>query len=92
VFILDTLGFDARLRRARAVVLGEGRLDDQSLAGKALSEAAVRARQMGVPSHAIVGSRSLDAFGARILDLQTILEGGTPRQLQAAARRLARLL
>ena len=91
-FVLDRLGFDVRLRRARAVVTGEGRLDSQSLAGKALSEVAVRARQMGVPSHAIVGSRALDTFGARILDLQAVLEAGTLAQIEAAGERLAGLL
>jgi glycerate kinase len=91
-FILDELGFDARLRRARALVVGEGRLDKQSLAGKALSEAAVRARQAGVPSHAIVGSRELDAFDQRILDLQAVLEASTPKQIEAAGARLAGLL
>ncbi len=75
-FVLDRLDFDARMRAARAVVTGEGRLDSQSLAGKALSEVAVRARQAGVPCHAIVGSRDLDTFGARILDLQAIIEAG----------------
>jgi glycerate kinase len=91
-FVLDLLDFDKRMRSARAVVTGEGRLDLQSLAGKVVSEVAVRARQAGVPSHAIVGSRELDAFGARILDLHAILEAGTPRQLSAAGRRLARLI
>jgi glycerate kinase len=91
-FVLDRLGFDVRLRRARAVVTGEGRLDDQSLAGKALSEVAVRARQAGVPCHAIVGSRELDAFDQRILDLQAILEAGTPGSLERTGRRLAELL
>jgi glycerate kinase len=91
-FVLELLDFDKRMRSARAVVTGEGRLDLQSLAGKVVSEVAVRARQAGVPSHAIVGSRELDAFGARILDLQAILEAGTPRQLSAAGRRLARLI
>jgi glycerate kinase len=92
VFVLDTLGFDARLRRSRAVVTGEGKLDEQSLAGKAISEVAVRARQAGVPSHAIVGSRELGAFGARILDLQAILEASTLRQIETAGERLAELL
>jgi glycerate kinase len=91
-YVLDRLGFDVRLRRARAVVTGEGRLDSQSLAGKALSEVAVRARQMGVPSHAIVGSRALDAFGTRILDLQAVMEAGTLAQIEAAGERLAGLL
>jgi glycerate kinase len=91
-FVLDLVGFDARLRAARAVVTGEGRLDLQSLAGKVLSEVATRARQAGVPCHAIVGSRDLDRFGARILDLQAILEAGTPRRLVAAGRRLGSLI
>jgi glycerate kinase len=91
-FVLDLLDFDRRMRAARAVLTGEGRLDMQSLAGKLVSEVAVRARQAGVPCHAIVGSRDLDAFGARILDLQAILEASTPRQLTAAGRRLAGLL
>ncbi len=77
-FVLDLLDFDRRMRAARAVVTGEGRLDQQSLAGKAVSEVATRARQSGVPCHAIVGKRELDAFGARILDLQAVLEAGLP--------------
>lgn len=91
-FVLDVVDFDRRMRAAHAVVTGEGRLDAQSLAGKLVSEVAVRARQAGVPAHAVVGSRDLDAFGARILDLQAILEAGTPRQLTASGRRLARLI
>jgi glycerate kinase len=91
-FVLDLLGFDGRMRSARAVVTGEGRLDMQSLAGKVVSEVAVRARQAGVPCHAIVGSRDLDAFGARILDLQAILEASAVRQLSASGRRLAGLI
>jgi glycerate kinase len=91
-FVLDEIGFDARMRAARAVVTGEGRLDSQSLAGKLVSEIATRARQAGVPCHAIVGSRELDAFGTRILDLQTVLEATTARQITAAGRRLATAL
>jgi glycerate kinase len=91
-FILDALGFDARMRAARAVITGEGRLDSQSLAGKAVSEVATRARQAGVPCHAIVGERRLDAFGARILDLQAILEASTLEEIEAAAAQLAALL
>jgi glycerate kinase len=91
-FVLDLLDFDRRMRKARAVVTGEGRLDQQSLAGKAVSEVATRARQAGVPCHAIVGKRRLDAFGARILDLQAVLEAGAPRTLTSAGRRLAGLI
>jgi glycerate kinase len=91
-FVLDTTGFDSRMRSARAVVAGEGRLDQQSLAGKALSEVATRARQNGVPCHAIVGSNELDSFGLRILALQAVLQAGTPKRLEAAGRRLAALI
>lgn len=89
--VLDAIGFEERLRRARAVVTGEGRLDQQSLAGKAISEVATRARQSGVPCHAIVGSSALDRFGMRILDLQAVLEAGAIGELTAAGRRIARL-
>ena len=91
-FVLDALGFDRRMRAARAVVTGEGTLDRQSLAGKAVSEIATRSRQGGVPCHAIVGSRGLDAFGARVLDLQAVLEAGTVAELERAGRELAELL
>jgi glycerate kinase len=88
-FVLDALDFDRRLRASRAVVVGEGRLDATTLDGKALAEAATRARQLGVPAHAIVAINALDAFDARILDLQTITEARTIDQLSRAAEQLA---
>jgi glycerate kinase len=91
-FILDELDFDVRMRRARAVVTGEGKLDQQSLAGKAVSEIATRARQSGVPCHAIVGTRELDAFGLRMLDLEVVLEARTLAEIEAAGRELAGLI
>ena len=57
-FVLDALDFDARMRAARAVIVGEGRIDAQTLQGKTAGEIATRARQAGVPCHAIVGSAS----------------------------------
>ena len=91
-FVLDAVDFDRRMRAARAVVTGEGKLDQQSLAGKVVSEVSTRARQAGVPCHAIVGTRELDSFGVRVLDLQAVFEASTPRQISAAARRLAEAL
>jgi len=88
-FVLDAVGFDARMRSARAVVTGEGKLDRQSLVGKVVAEVATRARQAGVPCHAVVGRLDLDLFGRRILDLQVVLEAGTLAQLQAAGAELA---
>jgi glycerate kinase len=91
-FVLDAVGFDGRMRAARAVVTGEGRLDRQSLAGKLVSEVATRCRQTGVPCYAVVGRNELDSFGARMLDIEAALEASTSRQLTAAGRRLAALL
>lgn len=91
-FVLDEVGFDARMRAARAVVTGEGRLDMQSLVGKVVSEVATRARQSGVPCHAIVGSRELDSMGARILDLHRVIEASTVQELEAAGTALAEVL
>jgi glycerate 2-kinase len=87
-FILGELGFDSRMRAARAVVVGEGRLDESTLEGKALAEAATRARQAGVPCFAVVGSNALDRFGARMLDLQRVVEAGTIEALEAAGEEL----
>ena len=91
-FVLDRLEFDRRMRAARAVVTGEGCLDEQSLAGKAISEVATRARQSGTPCHAVVGRSALDSFGLRILDLQVVLEASTVRQIRAAGKRLGGLI
>jgi glycerate 2-kinase len=91
-FVLDAVGFDARMRAARAVVTGEGRLDQQSLAGKAVSEVATRARQAGVPCFAVCGQRELDTFGTRVLDLQAVLEAGTTAELERAGRELVKLM
>jgi glycerate kinase len=83
-YVLDAVGFAGRLREGRAVITGEGRLDSSSLAGKVVSEVATQARQTGVPCHAVVGSSTLDAFGRRILDLDTVTEAGTPQELERA--------
>jgi len=91
-FILDALDFDVRMRAARAVVTGEGRLDRQSLTGKAVSEVATRARQAGVPCHAIVACNELDAFDQRILDIQAVLEARNVNRLEHAGTRLAAVL
>jgi glycerate kinase len=91
-FVLEQLGFDARMLAARAVVVGEARLDRTTLAGRVAGEIAVRARQAGVPCHAIVGTNAIAPLDARILDLQAILAGVTRDELQTAGERLARSL
>jgi glycerate kinase len=90
-FVLDAVGFDELMRDARFVVTGEGRLDAQTLEGKACAEVATRARQGGVACHAVVGKNDLDPFRARVLDFGLIIEAGDVEALEAAGRRLAEL-
>jgi glycerate 2-kinase len=88
-FVLDAVDFDRRMLAARAVITGEGKLDGQSLVGKLVAEIATRARQRGVPCDAVCGVRELDAMGARMLDLERIVEATTLDELERAGRELA---
>ena len=88
-FVLDAIGFHAVMRESAFVVTGEGALDEQTLQGKAAGEVATQSRQSGVACHAVVGRNDLEEFQQRVLDLVTVIEAGTERELEAAGRRLA---
>ncbi len=88
-YVLDAVGFDERAREASFVVTGEGALDEQTMAGKAVGEVATRCRQRGVACHAVVGRQELDAFSVRILDLASVTEATTVEELEEAGRTLA---
>jgi glycerate kinase len=88
-FVLDALGFDERMRAASFVVTGEGRLDEQTLEGKAAGEVAVRCRQAGVACHAIVGTDAIDDFSVRVLALDGLAEARDVAALRDAGRELA---
>ena len=90
--LLDRLGFDRRMRGARALVILDRRLAPDSLAGSATFEIATRARQAGVPAYAVTGENRLDAFAARMLDLQLILQARSRTALRDAGRALAEVL
>ena len=88
-YVLDAIGFDDAMRGARYVVTGEGRLDHQSLAGKAVGEVATRCRQAGVGCHAVVGKDDLDLFGQRVIDLGSVREATTLEEMEEAGRQIA---
>jgi glycerate 2-kinase len=92
VSLLAALGFEARMRASRAVVVAEPRLLEPALTGSMAFELATRARQAGVPAYAVTAENRLDSFDARMLDLQAILLASSTRSLAAVGRRLARLL
>jgi glycerate kinase len=89
--LLDELGFDERMRRARAILVGAERLEERTLAGSVTFEIATRARQGGVPAYVITAHNALNAFDARILDLQLILEARSSAALVSAGLKLAGL-
>lgn len=90
--LLDALGFDARMRSSRALVVCERELHEDTLAGSVAFEIATRARQAGVPAFAVTAQNRLDSFDARILDLQAIVQARGERSLRDAGRKLARLV
>ncbi len=62
--VLDTIGFETQLEDADWVWTGEGRIDAQTLGGKAISGVLRRARARGVPVLAFGGSVDSDAARA----------------------------
>ncbi len=90
--LLHAVGFDARMRSARAVIVAVRSLHERTLTGSPTFEIATRARQAGVPAYAVTAENGLDCFDARMLDLQVILEAGSARALTAAGTRLAELI
>src|SRR3954470_13330187 len=91
-FVLDAIGFNDRMRAARCVITGEGKLDAQSLQGKVVGEIGTRTRQGGVPLHAIVGCDAMDAFSKRMIDLQIVREASTSDMIEASAHALGALI
>jgi glycerate kinase len=88
-FVLDAVGFDARLSAADAVLTGEGSLDAQTLEGKLVSQVAARCASAGKPLHAIVGRDDLDAEATQRLGLTSVRTATTLAEIEAAARELA---
>ena len=87
-FVLDALGFDARMRAAarRRRRRGPARRADARRARRS-ARSATRARQAGVPCHADRRHATRSTRSARgILDLQRVLEATTLEEIEAAAR------
>ena len=90
--VLEAVNFDSRLRAARAAVVGEGRLDAQTEAGKAVAVAARWARRAEVRVDAIVGRAEVPVAALGRLGLASVREASTAEEIEAAARELGREL
>ncbi len=91
--LLNLMQFDEGLMDCDLVITGEGRVDGQSLQGKAVSGIARRANALGVPVVALAGGLGSGAEALRIsgvLELFPIAEG--PLSLEESMREGERLL
>lgn len=77
--VLDALGFDALAAGADLVITGEGRMDGQTLHGKAPAAVLARAQRLGVPVLALVGSLAGEK-PAGFRDVLTVTPPGMPTQ------------
>ncbi|HEX8754280.1 MAG TPA: glycerate kinase [Solirubrobacterales bacterium] len=87
-YVLDRVGFDERLALAAAAICGEGRLDEQSLQGKAVGTLAARCARAGRPLHAIVGADALGPERAAAAGIASVREASTLAEIEAAAAAL----
>jgi glycerate 2-kinase len=87
-YVLDAVRFDQRLRGSAGVVVGEGRIDEQSVMGKIVGEIGERALRAGVPLHAIVGRNSVPEEAAAQIKLRSVDEATTLYEIEATAERL----
>jgi glycerate 2-kinase len=86
-FVLDALAFEERLAISDAVVVGEGRLDDQTRDGKIVGE--ILARAGSTPVHAIVGSVAGGRSRGEWAELASLRVAGTVTELEAAGAQLS---
>ena len=94
--VLDAAGFDSHLQGADLVITGEGRIDAQTGAGKAVWGVLQRARQAGVPVIAIGGRVSPEAAGLPFAGIFALADENVPDQVamqpERARKRIADLI
>ncbi|MGM0652191.1 MAG: glycerate kinase [Bacillota bacterium] len=91
--VLDTLNIDQHLDKANLLITGEGRLDKQSLRGKAPVGIARRAKKYGLPVLVLAGAVKIDSedmHKAGITAAFSITD--SPMDLEEALNRGAELL
>jgi glycerate kinase len=88
--VADLVGLDRHLRDADVVVAGEGKLDDQTAAGKTPAFVAGRSREAGARVLAVAGQ--VAGSGAQLFDRVAVLgPEGLRRPAELAAQRAAEL-
>lgn len=90
--VLTTLDFDRRLTGAALCLTGEGRIDGQSMSGKACMGITARASCLGVPTIALVGQATPDASNCLDAGLSEIVVIGEGLHPDESRKHTARLL
>jgi glycerate kinase len=93
--VADAVELEEKIKRADVVITGEGKLDRQTLEGKAPAGVALLARKFGKRVFAVVGRAAADQQVRDIFDGVYELEGFIPQArelLRERARELANTL
>jgi glycerate kinase len=85
--VLEAVRFQSLLLDADAVVIGEGRLDSQSLSGKVAGTILAQARERGVPVHAVAGAADIDRSDPAWRGLRSSQRAGSVEELVELGRR-----
>ena len=72
--VLDAIGFDMIIKSADLIITGEGKIDSQTLTGKAPYGVLQRAKRQGIPVVAIGGSVNLDSAQAEAAGFASLLQ------------------
>jgi glycerate kinase len=89
--VAEFIGLRAAIAKADVVITGEGRLDEQTLEGKAPAGVAGIARQHGKPVFAIVGSAKEGSAGSALFDAVVVLARGDITSQDSVTRAAALL-
>jgi glycerate kinase len=89
-FVAETIELEKKIKASDIVVTGEGRLDSQTLEGKAPAGVAKLARKCGKPVYAIVGEA--DGGAASRAPFQGVFQLARPPLTRALAIKLTRQL
>lgn len=90
--VLDMVDFSGRIANADLCLTGEGRLDKQSLSGKACAGIAREAHQAGIPVAALVGSIGLNPDEWRELGITETVSIGAGLSIEQSKLKAEELL
>ncbi|MGD9734816.1 MAG: glycerate kinase [Solirubrobacterales bacterium] len=89
LFVLRRADFSRRLRDADAVITGEGKIDEQSLDGKAVGTVAELCAAAGKPLHVIAAVDALDPEAAANAGIASVRSATSLAAITAMARAIA---